>query len=238
MTVAWYFLAMNTFPSNFLYGIFIPAYSSCTNDPVCAGKAVENYMNKFGQVKYQYRILVVRFKFIRTLVILGQYFRVFFFFLKNQYKPFAYTTNDKSQKHFPWRDVSWLTRLKIKTIFLHWIPNSFLYKSKPIFFYWVPNHLSSLNSKPSFFIEFKTIFLHWIQDYLSPWAIKLLTHLHWISAYCPLPWFQDCNGDGRIDCRDYAAIHRLGGYGCSAPLDPTYLGRFNKCLSDVAQLNG
>ncbi|KAL1461070.1 hypothetical protein WDU94_013001 [Cyamophila willieti] len=49
---------------------------------------------------------------------------------------------------------------------------------------------------------------------------------------------QDCNGDGAIDCRDYASIHRLGGYGCNAPLDPTYLARFNKCLQDVSQLNG
>uniref|UniRef100_A0A8D9FJS0 lysozyme n=1 Tax=Cacopsylla melanoneura TaxID=428564 RepID=A0A8D9FJS0_9HEMI len=49
---------------------------------------------------------------------------------------------------------------------------------------------------------------------------------------------QDCNGDGTIDCRDFAAIHRLGGYGCNAPLDPTYLGRFDKCLQDVSQLNG
>ncbi|KAI5706028.1 uncharacterized protein LOC113467831 [Diaphorina citri] len=49
---------------------------------------------------------------------------------------------------------------------------------------------------------------------------------------------QDCDADGQIDCRDYAAIHRLGGYGCNAPLDATYLARFNKCLNDVAQLNG
>lgn len=28
-------------------------------------------------------------------------------------------------------------------------------------------------------------------------------------------FFQDCNQDGVIDCMDYAAIHKLGGYGCN-----------------------
>ena len=25
---------------------------------------------------------------------------------------------------------------------------------------------------------------------------------------------QDCNGDGDVDCHDYALMHRLGGVGC------------------------
>jgi hypothetical protein len=25
---------------------------------------------------------------------------------------------------------------------------------------------------------------------------------------------QDCDGDGQIDCQDYARIHKLGGVGC------------------------
>ena len=25
---------------------------------------------------------------------------------------------------------------------------------------------------------------------------------------------QDCNGDGDVDCQDYALMHRLGGVGC------------------------
>ncbi|XP_014221985.1 lysozyme 2-like [Trichogramma pretiosum] len=42
---------------------------------------------------------------------------------------------------------------------------------------------------------------------------------------------QDCNGDGVIDCEDYARIHYLGGYGCSAAakLDKNYAKAFNFC---------
>uniref|UniRef100_A0A1A9WK39 lysozyme n=1 Tax=Glossina brevipalpis TaxID=37001 RepID=A0A1A9WK39_9MUSC len=41
---------------------------------------------------------------------------------------------------------------------------------------------------------------------------------------------QDCNDDGIIDCYDYAAIHRLGGYGCKGILPPTYYEILNACL--------
>lgn len=27
----------------------------------------------------------------------------------------------------------------------------------------------------------------------------------------------DCNGDGTVDCLDYAHIHMMGGYGCKDP---------------------
>ncbi|KAL7300141.1 hypothetical protein TKK_0007143 [Trichogramma kaykai] len=42
---------------------------------------------------------------------------------------------------------------------------------------------------------------------------------------------QDCNGDGVIDCEDYARIHYLGGYGClaAAKLDKNYAKAFNFC---------
>lgn len=49
---------------------------------------------------------------------------------------------------------------------------------------------------------------------------------------------QDCTGDGVIDCYDYAALHRLGGYGCRGNLDQAYRDKFNKCMVQVAQLNG
>lgn len=41
---------------------------------------------------------------------------------------------------------------------------------------------------------------------------------------------QDCNGDGTIDCDDYARIHRLGGFGCSAPLDAKYETAYKNCI--------
>jgi Destabilase len=41
----------------------------------------------------------------------------------------------------------------------------------------------------------------------------------------------DCNGDGIIDCRDYAAIHKHGGYGCKSALPPAYEKTFNECIN-------
>ncbi|XP_043276197.1 invertebrate-type lysozyme 3-like [Venturia canescens] len=42
---------------------------------------------------------------------------------------------------------------------------------------------------------------------------------------------QDCNGDGVINCDDYVRIHRFGGYGCSAPLDPKYENVYRSCMA-------
>ncbi|XP_031844191.1 lysozyme [Nomia melanderi] len=41
---------------------------------------------------------------------------------------------------------------------------------------------------------------------------------------------QDCNGDGNIDCDDFLRIHRLGGYGCSAPLNAKYENAYKLCM--------
>ncbi|KAL1117672.1 hypothetical protein AAG570_003987, partial [Ranatra chinensis] len=49
---------------------------------------------------------------------------------------------------------------------------------------------------------------------------------------------QDCNNDGVINCYDYAAIHRLGGYGCRNQLDLPYYNRFVNCQRQVATLTG
>lgn len=49
---------------------------------------------------------------------------------------------------------------------------------------------------------------------------------------------QDCNGDGQVDCYDYAALHRLGGYGCRANLDQAFRDKFHNCMVQVSQLNG
>jgi len=47
---------------------------------------------------------------------------------------------------------------------------------------------------------------------------------------------QDCNGDGQINCLDYAAIHRFGGYGCQQALPPDYGNKFNQCLKIVGAI--
>ncbi|XP_069684582.1 lysozyme-like [Periplaneta americana] len=49
---------------------------------------------------------------------------------------------------------------------------------------------------------------------------------------------QDCNNDGVVTCFDYAAIHRLGGYGCTGPLDYNYQNRFLECQRQVQQAAG
>ncbi|XP_023937544.2 lysozyme [Bicyclus anynana] len=46
---------------------------------------------------------------------------------------------------------------------------------------------------------------------------------------------QDCNGDGVVNCYDYMAIHKLGGYGCTADLPFQYVNVFNQCVAAVAQ---
>ncbi|XP_026321249.1 invertebrate-type lysozyme 3-like [Hyposmocoma kahamanoa] len=45
---------------------------------------------------------------------------------------------------------------------------------------------------------------------------------------------QDCNKDGQVNCYDYIAIHKLGGYGCSGSLPQEYVNVFNQCITAVA----
>ncbi|XP_045765838.1 lysozyme-like [Maniola jurtina] len=42
---------------------------------------------------------------------------------------------------------------------------------------------------------------------------------------------QDCNGDGVVNCYDYMAIHRLGGYGCKKDLPLEYVNAFHQCVA-------
>ncbi|CAH0589192.1 unnamed protein product [Chrysodeixis includens] len=49
---------------------------------------------------------------------------------------------------------------------------------------------------------------------------------------------QDCNGDGQINCYDYMAIHKKGGYGCVGELPFNYVNVFNQCVAAVAQYGG
>ncbi|KAH0955834.1 hypothetical protein HN011_005196 [Eciton burchellii] len=41
---------------------------------------------------------------------------------------------------------------------------------------------------------------------------------------------QDCTGNGEINCDDYLRIHRLGAYGCTAPLDSKYENKYKLCM--------
>ncbi|XP_017887289.1 lysozyme-like [Ceratina calcarata] len=41
---------------------------------------------------------------------------------------------------------------------------------------------------------------------------------------------QDCNGDGIINCDDFARIHHLGGYGCSGGLNAKYENAYKLCM--------
>ncbi|KAK9507641.1 hypothetical protein O3M35_007453 [Rhynocoris fuscipes] len=49
---------------------------------------------------------------------------------------------------------------------------------------------------------------------------------------------QDCTGDGKVDCWDYAAIHKLGGYGCKGPLNEQYKAKFISCQQQAQALAG
>ncbi|XP_026495858.1 lysozyme-like [Vanessa tameamea] len=49
---------------------------------------------------------------------------------------------------------------------------------------------------------------------------------------------QDCNGDGVVNCYDYMAIHKLGGYGCTGELPFQYVNVFNQCVAAVASAQG
>jgi len=43
---------------------------------------------------------------------------------------------------------------------------------------------------------------------------------------------QDCNGDGRVTCYDYALLHKLGGYSCNTPPPQNqYFDTLQTCLN-------
>ncbi|XP_017024523.1 invertebrate-type lysozyme 3 [Drosophila kikkawai] len=48
---------------------------------------------------------------------------------------------------------------------------------------------------------------------------------------------QDCNGDGAVDCYDYAAIHKLGGYGCTGELAYNYQNTLGTCLTSFQSVD-
>ena len=44
-------------------------------------------------------------------------------------------------------------------------------------------------------------------------------------------FLQDCNGDGAVDCYDFAVIHQVGGYECETAdqIDPLFLKQVETC---------
>ncbi|XP_030563480.1 lysozyme-like [Drosophila novamexicana] len=48
---------------------------------------------------------------------------------------------------------------------------------------------------------------------------------------------QDCNGDGVVDCYDYASIHILGGFGCKGELTPQYKTSLNECIKTHSNID-
>lgn len=44
---------------------------------------------------------------------------------------------------------------------------------------------------------------------------------------------QDCNADGIVDCEDYGAIHKFGGYGCSQPFSGNYFDKLRTCIKSI-----
>ncbi|XP_063243384.1 lysozyme-like isoform X2 [Bacillus rossius redtenbacheri] len=51
-----------------------------------------------------------------------------------------------------------------------------------------------------------------------------------------IKYAQDCNHDDDIDCYDYAAIHRKGGFGCRATLDQKYRLSVDRCIQAARNL--
>lgn len=49
------------------------------------------------------------------------------------------------------------------------------------------------------------------------------------------PMKGDCNDDGKIDCIDFAYMHRVGGYSCKDPsmANTTFFKRFETCWNVV-----
>nr|CAD7446251.1 unnamed protein product [Timema bartmani] len=43
---------------------------------------------------------------------------------------------------------------------------------------------------------------------------------------------KDCNGDGVVNCFDYAAIHHLGGFGCDGNLEESFKVKLQSCLEE------
>ncbi|CAH1714931.1 unnamed protein product [Aphis gossypii] len=59
-----------------------------------------------------------------------------------------------------------------------------------------------------------------------------------INAYCAKrsiftymsKYYEDCNEDGKVDCYDYASIHKLGAFACHGKLPDEFIERFVRCF--------
>ncbi|XP_063904776.1 lysozyme 1-like [Zophobas morio] len=71
----------------------------------------------------------------------------------------------------------------------------------------------------------------------SPQSVSAFTHC--TNLYCSIKTVQmfmtkherDCNGDGIINCDDFAAIHQLGWKDCEKKLPDDFVSPYQKCRS-------
>lgn len=49
---------------------------------------------------------------------------------------------------------------------------------------------------------------------------------------------KDCNGDHKIDCLDFLALHKFGVYGCENSPSGSYLSKFNDCYEKPMRVKG
>ena len=48
-------------------------------------------------------------------------------------------------------------------------------------------------------------------------------------------FWQDCNGDGIINCDDFAAIHQLGKFDCEDALPSDFITTYQSCRSIIVK---
>ncbi|XP_075167291.1 lysozyme-like [Haematobia irritans] len=84
--------------------------------------------------------------------------------------------------------------------------------------YWADGGKLTINNEPA---ESETAYANCVND---PYCAA-----NTIQNYM-IKYGQDCNKDGAINCWDYAAIHKLGGYGCSGELSHKYVTDLDLCL--------
>ncbi|XP_073846675.1 lysozyme-like [Musca autumnalis] len=84
--------------------------------------------------------------------------------------------------------------------------------------YWADGGKLTINGEPA---ESETAYANCVND---PYCAA-----NTIQNYM-LKYGQDCNKDGVVNCFDYAAIHKLGGYGCAGDLPHKYATDLELCL--------
>ncbi|XP_023720996.1 uncharacterized protein LOC111871853 isoform X1 [Cryptotermes secundus] len=73
----------------------------------------------------------------------------------------------------------------------------------------------------------------YIRCVTEPYCAAATVH-HYLARYA-----QDCDGNGRIDCEDYAKIHYMGGQQCTIHMEHLgYYKVFKECHKSIQHLTG